>query len=207
MFPAETIGLACLAAGSYLLGAIPFGLLIGLLAGVDARRTGSGNTGATNILRSAGKGPALATLLLDAGKGAVPVLLAGRFAPGEAWAVAAGGAAILGHNYSPFLGFRGGKGVATSAGALFALSPAAAALALAAWIVVYLARRTVSLASICAAASLPFLLALFHGMDSLLPYFGILVALVVIVAHRDNIRRILAGREPRTTFSKWKKRP
>jgi glycerol-3-phosphate acyltransferase PlsY len=200
-------------AGSYLLGAVPFGLLIARLRGVDIRAVGSRNIGATNVCRSVGKGWGLLTLALDLGKGLAGTLLlpwlAARLTghPEPPHLRLLGGVlAVAGHNWPVFLGFKGGKGVATSAGMLLGLAPAACAVALAAWIVVLLLGRYVSLASIAAAVAIgvvvwfePFRPAA-AGAGCLAPAVLSLMALLVILRHRGNIARLRAGSEPRFSF-------
>jgi glycerol-3-phosphate acyltransferase PlsY len=180
---------------AYLVAAIPVGLLLGRLGGVDVRRVGSGNIGATNVLRHGGVLAGITTLLLDAGKGVAGVGLALRFEPDGWLPLAAAVVAVLGHCYPVYLAFRGGKGVATAAGALAVLSPVLILLSLAVFVVVLVGWRWVSAASMSAAAALP-LLAWSLGRGDLalacLP-----VAAVVIWKHRDNLRRLLAGEEDR----------
>ena len=192
-------------AGAFLLGAVPFGYLAGRMRGVDLRAHGSGNIGATNALRVLGPGTGAAVFLLDVCKGLLPVLAAQRLeerAAGGGWIVVGTGlAAILGHTYSPFLRFKGGKGVATSLGVIVGLSPLVAGLSLGVVALVVAATRFVSLGSILAAltqASL-FWLPLFDGHAAPLPFrlFGLLAALFVIVKHRGNIERLRQGTETR----------
>jgi glycerol-3-phosphate acyltransferase PlsY len=187
-----------LAAG-YACGSVPFGVIVARSKGVDILREGSGNPGATNVGRVLGKRFGYAVFALDALKGALPVLGA-RLLAGDAlaeWAPAAALAgAVLGHVFSPFLGFRGGKGVATGAGAFAVLLPVPAAVALATWLVALAAGRFVSVASMLAACSLP-VSALLTGAG---PGFVILCAVVaafVVFLHRGNIARLRAGTEPR----------
>jgi len=186
----------------YLLGSVPFGLLLArLFAGVDVRRTGSGNIGATNVARAAGRKLGLMTLFLDAAKGVIPVVGASAFlgapgAPGP-WAAAAGFAAFLGHVFPPWLGFRGGKGVATSFGVFLALSPWAALAALAAFTGSYLATRIVSVSSLAGAAACAAASATLHGASSPVTWTALAILLVIVVRHRTNIRRILRGEERR----------
>jgi glycerol-3-phosphate acyltransferase PlsY len=195
--------------GAYLIGAIPFGLLIARSRGIDIRSVGSRNIGATNVFRCVGKPWGIATFILDMGKGwcgavAIPALVA--WLPGvpspEAieWRLLGGVCAVIGHTWPVYAGFKGGKGVATSVGMLIGLAPAAAGLALAVWFVIFLAGRIVSLASILAAAVLgvaiwfpPFR----PAEGPLLPAVMSLLALLVIVRHHSNIRRLLNGTEPR----------
>jgi glycerol-3-phosphate acyltransferase PlsY len=183
--------------GAFLLGAIPFGFLAGkLLKGVDLRTHGSGNIGATNTLRVLGTVPGIVVLLLDVLKGYVPVVLAHALRL-DPWSVmGAGLAAILGHTFSPFLGFRGGKGVATSLGVLAGLSPVVAGGVLLVFALVVGATRYVSLGSILAAAAQA---AFFWMLPHPLPYrlFGLLIAVFVIAKHRPNIERLRKGEESR----------
>jgi glycerol-3-phosphate acyltransferase PlsY len=194
------------AMGSYLVGGIPFSYLAGRLAkGIDLRQHGSGNLGASNTYRILGGKIALAVLVLDIAKGAVPVLAASGFdAGGEEprHAIAAAAGAVLGHLFSPYLRFSGGKGIATSAGAFAALAPWGFLCALVVFAAVFAARRIVSLASLSAAVTLP--LAVYAtARAGLAPSqatvfaASLLVMLVVIAKHRGNIRRLLAGTEPR----------
>ncbi len=181
---------------AFVLGAVPFGYLIGRAAGVDVRRAGSGNIGAGNLLRSVGPFAALCTLLLDAGKGALPVAV-GRWAgvtpEGMAAVVAA---AVLGHVYTPFLGFRGGKGVATALGGLAVGSPPTAAAAVVVWLVTAGASRFASLGAVVAAVLLP---AFAWWLDGRPAFVALAVALAALVVwrHRGNMARLWRGTEPR----------
>ncbi len=190
--------------GAYLLGSISFSLLIvRARAGFDVRDRGSGNAGATNVLRLVGKGPAVVTLLLDVAKGAAPVLLARALdAPGEV----AGGAAlaaVTGHALPLFHGFRGGKGVATAAGALGCLAPGPAGLAALVFAVVIVATRYVSLGSVTAVASFPVLLYVSAAADwtptppGWLLASSLAIAILIAARHRDNLRRLASGTERR----------
>ena len=179
---------------SYLLGSIPFGLLLTRAFGKgDIRTIGSGNIGATNVLRTGSKGLAAATLLLDAAKGALAVWLAQRFAPEFELHAAAG--VLIGHLYPLWLRFRGGKGVATLLGVLVPLLPVAALVYVVVWLSLLLILRISSVAGIAAAASAP-VTAMVVGDQQLLPLLMGL-AILVIWQHRDNIRRLIAGKEPR----------
>ncbi len=192
---------------AYLLGSIPFGyLLVRLVRKQDIRSIGSGNIGATNVLRSGAKGLGIATLVLDCLKGVLAVLLAfflahrAGLARPQAFdlASAAAVAVVLGHIFPLWLGFRGGKGVATALGAFLVLSPPAVGVALLLFLLVLAASRFVSLASILAAASVPvtsFLLVPLHAAPSLAAFIGL--PLLVIAKHHSNIRRLLAGTESR----------
>jgi glycerol-3-phosphate acyltransferase PlsY len=179
----------------YLLGAIPFGLLLTKTAGLgDIRKVGSGNIGATNVLRTGRKGLAAATLLLDALKGAAAVLVAGYY-DGSDVAMLAGLAAVLGHLFPIWLGFKGGKGVATALGVLIAAAWPIGLAACALWLIVAGVLRISSLASLTAIAATP-VIGLF------LQEFGFVklaftIAVLVFVRHQANIRRLVAGTEPR----------
>ena len=179
----------------YLLGSVPFGLLLTRLAGKgDVRSVGSGNIGATNVLRAAGRGVAAATLLLDALKGTAAVLLAGQlFGPGAELFAATG--AMLGHLYPAWLRFKGGKGVATLLGVLIPLLPVAALVYALVWLAVFLAARFSAVAGLAAAASAPASAALL-GARHLVPML-LGFALLVVWKHRTNIARLKAGTEPR----------
>ncbi|MBN9615680.1 MAG: glycerol-3-phosphate acyltransferase [Acidobacteriales bacterium 59-55] len=185
---------------AYLLGSIPFGyVLVKIFRKQDIRATGSGNIGATNVARSGAKGLAIATLLLDLGKAFAAVRIAQHIAPASYdLAVAAAVAAILGHCFPVWLGFHGGKGVASALGVFLALTPASALATLAVFVVVFALSRYVSLASIIAAASFP--LFAFHFVPYRTPIViaGFLfIPLLIIVKHHQNIRRLLAGTENR----------
>ena len=227
---------------AFLLGSIPFGLFIARLKGIDIRQHGSGNIGATNVLRVVGKKYGITCLLLDALKGFIPVAIAlnlvqiegrkvgvplpglddlalhlpaAKQLTGQLIHVLTGLAAILGHNYSPWVGFKGGKGIATSAGVLLALMPAAVLLLIGVWLLVFTATRYVSVASIAAAAALPVLThvgARFHHVnnDKNLPtlweagtwnkplfVFSVIIAALAIWKHRANIQRLMNGTENR----------
>jgi len=178
----------------YLLGSIPFGLLLTRIGGKgDIREIGSGNIGATNVLRTGSKGLAALTLLLDAAKGAAAVLLAQRFWPDFAHVAAAG--ALIGHLYPAWLRFKGGKGVATFLGVLVPLLPVAAAVYAVIWVGLLVILRISSVAGIAAAASAPVTAALTGGR----PLFPILLGLAVLVIwkHRSNVQRLAKGEEPR----------
>ena len=185
---------------AYLLGSIPFGyLLVRFLRHEDIRTVGSGNIGATNVLRSGAKGLGIATLLLDLLKAYAAVLFARHLAPANYdLAVGAAVASVLGHVFPVWLRFRGGKGVASALGAFLALVPMAALVALAVFVVVVLLTRYVSLASILGAAVMPIAGIAFAPVRSPMVIGGFLfLSLLVIVKHEANIRRLLAGTENR----------
>lgn len=180
---------------AYLLGAIPFGIVIARLLGLgDLRKVGSGNIGATNVLRTGNKPAAAATLVLDAGKGAIAVFLA-RAIVGEDAAQLAGAAAFLGHCFPVYLGFRGGKGVATFLGTLLAMAWPVGLAACVTWLVSAGAFRISSLAALIAAATSP-VWSVFLGFPDLVVLAGCLAALVWI-RHHSNIKRLISGSEPR----------
>jgi glycerol-3-phosphate acyltransferase PlsY len=195
MFLVLPVGLAFLL--SYLAGSIPSGVIISKLGGAaDPRTIGSGNIGATNVLRSGRKGLAALTLICDALKGAVAVIAAAHFNTGQglvALALVAAGAAFLGHLFPVFLRFRGGKGVATFLGCLIALAwPAALAFAVI-WLAVVAATRFSSAAALAASAATPVVLFGLGDRGAALLYAGL--AIVLWIKHRENIRRLLAGTE------------
>jgi len=199
------------AIGSYLLGAIPFGYLAGRLRGIDILQTGSGNVGATNVVRVLGKRYGYPVFALDLLKGFGAVKISMLLAPGrppewnspEIFGIVAAICSVLGHVYSPWLKFQGGKGVATSAGALLALTPVATLIGVGVWVIVFWATRYVSLASVAAAVVLPIVIPLVgsHHDNSrkLLTYSCVFVAALVIWRHRSNLSRLMRGSEPRFT--------
>jgi glycerol-3-phosphate acyltransferase PlsY len=188
----------------YLLGSIPFGLILTRAAGRgDLRQTGSGNIGATNVLRSGGRGLAAATLLLDAAKGAAAIFLSAALLPPDAWpgtVLIAGGAAVLGHDFPLWLRFRGGKGVATSFGVMLALSPVVGLVTCATWLAAAAIFRISSLAALAALLVAPLAaIWLAGGGAAALAAF---LAVLGVVRHHSNIGRLLAGTEPRIGASK-----
>ncbi|MEZ5885980.1 MAG: glycerol-3-phosphate 1-O-acyltransferase PlsY [Paracoccaceae bacterium] len=189
-------GLLILAAAlGYLLGSIPFGVLLTRALGLgDLRKIGSGNIGATNVLRTGNKAAALATLLLDGGKGAAAVLIARALAAEDA-AQVAGGAAFLGHLFPVWLGFRGGKGVATFLGTLLALAWPVGLAACATWLATAVVSRISSLSALVAAA-LAAVWAGFLGHSGMI-WLTVALATLVFWKHLPNIERIKAGTEPR----------
>ena len=195
------LGLTAL--GGYLLGSIPFGVIITRAAGAgDVRNIGSGNIGATNVLRTGRKDLALATLLLDAGKGAAALLIARWLFDNEVAAVIAGGAAFLGHLFPVWLGFKGGKGVATFFGLIIAAAWPLGLMAGATWLIVAFALRYSSLAALIAAAATP-LYALLPlavlGLPAPAPvlFLSVFTAVLIWIRHHENIGRLLKGTESR----------
>lgn len=187
--------LALIAIGAYLLGSIPFGIVITRAFGLgDLRQIGSGNIGATNVLRTGNKPAALATLLLDSGKGAIAVLIA-RALAGEDAAQLAALASFLGHLFPVFLGFRGGKGVATFLGTLIALAWPVGLACCATWLVMALIFRISSLAALAAAASSTLWMVAFGEGRMLI--LGVVLTLLVYFRHAANIQRLRAGTEPK----------
>jgi len=188
---------------AYLLGSIPFGLLIvKARGGPDVRTTGSGNIGAANVARSAGAVSGILTLLLDAGKGYLAVWIAGRWTGGSArWMMAAAVAAVVGHVFPLWLRFRGGKGVATGLGVLLPICPQAVAAAALLWLLIVGFWRYSSLGSIVAAAALPVFVYVFYAPGHAPPTYvsiaTILISLLVLAKHRGNMERLVAGKESR----------
>jgi glycerol-3-phosphate acyltransferase PlsY len=181
---------------AYLLGSIPFAYLAGRLNGVDLRTVGSGNLGATNVFRTLGRTVGIAVMVLDIAKGAFAVLIAQWVVGGPWWPIAAGALAILGHVFPVWTGFKGGKGVAVGAGALIGLVPAASGVLIVLWVLIVILTRYVSVASIvCALAAAPLAWA-FGAPWSYVAFIG-LAGLFVIIKHRENIQRLLAGTENR----------
>jgi acyl phosphate:glycerol-3-phosphate acyltransferase len=197
-------------AAAYLLGSIPFGLLLGKLFGAsDIRKAGSGNIGATNVLRVAGPVAGILTLVLDTGKGALAVFLAARLSSESAtWMMIAGLCVLAGHCFPLWLGFRGGKGVATAAGVFLVLCPLAFLGAVILFVLVVLYWRFVSLGSISAAAAMPLLVYFFWAPHHAPPHvitFGTLgVALLIVYKHDANIQRMVQGDEPAFSFRRKK---
>lgn len=179
----------------YLLGSVPFGLVITRALGLgDLRQIGSGNIGATNVLRTGNKPAALATLLLDSGKGAIAVLIA-RYAMGKSAALVAGGAAFFGHIFPVWLGFKGGKGVATFLGTMIALAWPLGLAVCGVWLLTAVVARISSLSAlVAAAASVPLAWAL--GLAHMMP-LAALLAVLIFWRHRSNIARIAQGTEPK----------
>ena len=197
--------------GSYLLGSLPIGYIVGKIAGVDIRKSGSGNIGATNVLRVLGKKYGYTVFFLDALKGFAVVRISLALVSttpaaqpyANLFALLGAVVCVIGHSFPVWLDFRGGKGVATSAGVIIGLMPLAAIIVFPIWFIVFEICRYVSVASICAAISLPITIALFlrfKVMDSVvLLYFSIALAVVVVWRHRSNFSRLLNGTEQRFT--------
>ena len=180
----------------YLCGSIPFALLLTRSRGVDLRDVGSRNVGAANVLRTAGVAPAVVVMLLDAGKGALAVVVARLLTDDAVMVMLAGLAAIIGHLYPPWLRFRGGKGVAASAGVFVVLAPLATAIAALAFVGTIAATRFISAGSIAGALVLP--VAAVAGTAPAPVVVGtVLAAVIVLVRHRDNLSRLVAGTERR----------
>jgi len=192
----EHILLMLLLAGAYLLGSIPTGLLLGKAYGIDVRKEGSGNIGATNLYRTVGRKVGVMTLAGDCLKGLLPVLAVKYSTLPAEYAAWVGLAAFCGHVFSVFLRFRGGKGVATALGVFLALSPIAVAIALGVFIAMMLIWRYVSLGSISAAAVMPIAVWAL-GEGRVIGIVTMIVAVIVIIRHTENIKRLAAGTEIR----------
>jgi glycerol-3-phosphate acyltransferase PlsY len=194
--------------GSYLLGSIPFGYIAGRIAGIDIRTHGSGNVGATNVMRTLGKAYGYPVFAADFLKGFAAVkistLIGIRVQPEwvspEIFGIAGAISSVLGHSFPIWLSFKGGKGVATSAGALFALAPVSALIVAAIWILTFLLTRYVSVASIAAAAALPLVILITTWLGQRagksLFYSSVCLAVVVVWRHRSNLSRLMRGTEP-----------
>jgi glycerol-3-phosphate acyltransferase PlsY len=199
-------GAALLVGFAYLLGSVPFGLLIGRWRGVDLRTVGSGNIGATNAARAMGRGFGLVVYLLDVGKGLVPVLLAGQVAAGEQALAAVQGlcglAAVLGHCFPLWLRFQGGKGVATACAAVVGVDPWSFVAGGLVWLLTRTVSGYVGLASMLMCVAFPIAWSWRHAREAAAPAGLVLawslIAVLVIARHRANIARMLAGTEPRT---------
>ena len=184
--------------GAYLLGSIPFAYLFVRAAGRgDVRRIGSGNVGATNAMRAVGWKLALAVALLDIGKGVLAVTLMRQLTANPAWAAAAAVMAVVGHCFPVWLGFKGGKGVATAAGAFGSIALLPVLSVAAVWILLLALTRVVSLSSVVAAASFPIFLHFLAGPPPAVVTCAVAAVLVIIWRHRDNMARLVRGEEPR----------
>lgn len=182
----------------YLIGSIPFGLVLGKCLGVDVRASGSGNIGATNVNRLLGRKMGAITLIADAGKAVLPMMAASKILGGEPnaqfWVAATGGAAFLGHLYPLYLKFKGGKGVATALGIFFYVQPLAVALCIVVFVVVVRIWGYVSLGSLIAAALMPLLVFAWEGAGHK-AYLAVLVAVLIWLKHTTNIKRLLNQQE------------
>jgi len=195
------MGLAITLLVAYLLGSISFGIIVTkIVKGVDIRNYGSGSTGMTNVLRTVGKGPGALVFIGDAAKGMLAVLL-GQYYGGDVYAVIGGIAAMLGHAYPIFFGFKGGKGVATGFGIILALAPEVTAIAITIFLVTVFLSKYVSLGSLLGSLSVPINMYLFAKPLSLI-IFGIAGASFVVYAHRANIKRLYQGTEYKVGSSK-----
>ena len=205
-----SLSLAWIPVAAYLIGSIPFGIILAkLFGGVDVRKAGSGNIGATNVARVAGPLPGILTLVLDGLKGVATVWLSARFTNDSAlWMTIAGLFALMGHCFPVWLRFRGGKGVATAAGMFLALCWPAALGAIGVFILVVLFSRFVSLGSVSAAAAMPLLVYLLwaphHAPPPIVTFGAFAAAMLVVYKHDANIQRLVEGREPRFSFGKSK---
>jgi len=180
----------------YLVGSVPFAFLLARRRGVDLRQAGSGNVGAANVLRTSGATWAVSAMCLDATKGALAVLIAQRLAAGQAAPVAAGLAAVIGHVYPVWIGFRGGKGVATAAGVFAVLAPVAVLLALGVFIATVSVTRYISLGSIAAAVTLA-VATVAGDVPASVAMGAAAAALIIVHRHRANLARVIAGTERR----------
>ncbi len=188
------IYIICALLGGYLLGSVPFGLVITKMAGLgDIRNIGSGNIGATNVLRTGHKSLALLTLILDIGKGAAAVIIIEYFYPGLG--LFSGGGAFLGHVYSIFLKFKGGKGVATFLGILIALNPVVGLSCVAIWLLSTLIFRISSLSALMAALASPIISFYFANLN--LAILASILCILIYLKHKDNIKRLIKGLEPK----------
>ncbi|MCL5058281.1 MAG: glycerol-3-phosphate 1-O-acyltransferase PlsY [Actinobacteria bacterium] len=187
---------------SYLIGSIPFGFIAAKIRGIDIRLHGSGNIGATNVWRTIGPGAGLAVLALDAAKGAAAVFI-GRQAGLEGLEMLTGIAALVGHAFPVYLGFKGGKIIATGAGVLLALAPPVLLIALTVFIIVVLVSRYVSLGSVCAALSVPLSMFLLH-YSLLYIVFGGVLCLFAVLKHIPNLKRLARGTESKISFKTQK---
>jgi acyl phosphate:glycerol-3-phosphate acyltransferase len=200
------IGIAFL---GYLLGSIPTGYLAGRIAGVDIRKTGSGNIGATNVVRTLGKRYGYPVFAIDVLKGLTAVIISTALARHldltprgmQIFGITAGVCCVLGHSFTVWLKFKGGKGVATSIGVIFGLTPLAALIVIGVWIVTFELTRYVSVASMIAAAALPIAVVLLsrhvQSDNAVLVYFSVFLTAVIVLRHRANLVRLIRGTEPR----------
>jgi len=187
--------------GAYLVGATPFGFLAGKIKGIDIRQHGSGNIGSTNVLRTLGKPIGIIVFIMDVLKGLVPVVIAQSFSDNSLVHVVTAIATILGHNYTFWLGFKGGKGIATTGGAILPIMPIALIVALTSFAIFVKVSRYVSVGSIAAAIIIPLTIAIAsvarNQWDPVIFGLGLFVCLLALWKHRGNIRRLKRGEEPR----------
>jgi glycerol-3-phosphate acyltransferase PlsY len=188
-----------LVAAAYLLGSVPFGLVLARAKGIDPRKVGSGNIGASNVARTAGKGLGAATLVLDAAKAAVMMLVARALLAGdpdvETWAMAVGVAAFVGHIFPVWLGFKGGKGVATGLGVFVVAAPLAALVALVAFAIAYGATRIAAVGSIAGTVVCVAGVFVIYGASSPVAWIGLFLGALIVWRHRSNIERLIRGAE------------
>ena len=185
---------------AYLLGSVPTGYILGSRAGIDVRKAGSGNIGATNVARLVGKRQGILTLIADVAKGFIPVFVASHLGLSSDWIAFTGVAAFLGHLYPVFLKFRGGKGVATALGVFLGVAPWATLVLAVIFAVAVLSSRMISLSAMIAAAAAPIALWVF-SYSPVLIWMSAFLALLIIWRHRANIKRLLAGTEPKFVAS------
>lgn len=187
---------------SYLIGSITFGDIVARIKKVDLRGQGSGNVGATNVFRTIGKGWGAVVLIGDALKGALAVWLGSLIGPVQGFdpGIITGIAAIIGHSWPVFTGFKGGKGVATSLGVVVALVPSGSLVTIGVWLVVFFGFGYVSLASIFAALALPVTVVLFYSQDLYRILLSLIIGILVIYRHRANMKRLLGGNENRILY-------
>lgn len=205
----ESLSAIILILTGYLIGAVPFGYLAGKLRGIDIREHGSGNIGATNVLRTLGKPIGITVLILDVLKGLAPVLIAKYFSDNSLIHILTAFATIMGHNYTFWLGFKGGKGIATSAGALLSLIMIPLGIAAGIWALLFFSTRYVSVASIGAALTIPIATAILQlkqdNWNTPMFAFTVVLAVLAVWKHRGNIRKLCNGTENR--FTKKEKNP
>jgi glycerol-3-phosphate acyltransferase PlsY len=210
MMTRQEIIAACVALFvGFFAGAIPFGSLVSKLRGVDIKKVGSGNIGFSNVFRSVGKVEGIIVLVADIAKGLVPVLIF-KQVYGFYFGLGAGIAAMLGHIFTPFLKFKGGKGVATGLGVFIGLAPVSALLAFLVWLAVAGISRYISLGSISAAIALPLFIYFSRFLirdefNIMLEILTVLVCVLVIIMHRTNLKRLIQGKERKFTFTRSKK--
>ncbi len=186
---------------AYLIGSIPVGVLLAKLKGKDPRKTGSGNIGATNVMRAAGKALGILTLLGDILKGFIPTLIATQYLEQSSYVALVGAAAFVGHLFPLFLKFKGGKGVATALGVYLALSPLAILISIVAFVVVFVIWKYVSLGSLVGTGLVPLNLYLLKAPAEY-TILSLIIGALIFIKHKDNIKRLMAGKENAVTFKK-----